>query len=104
LPTASALTLQTIVSMPPSSAAASSTHCFSATGSATSIALPHAFTPVVAINFTTPSTWLELRAQIATLAPSAANSSAMARPASTAKAYGGLSRSAQRLLDQMMKA
>ena len=44
-PTASALTLQTMVSMPPSSAAAPSIQPFSAAGSATSIALPHDLTP-----------------------------------------------------------
>ena len=47
-PTASALTLQTMVSMPPSSAAAPSIHCFSAAGSATSTALPHDLTPFAA--------------------------------------------------------
>ena len=44
-PTASALTLQTMVSMPPSSAAAPSIQPFSAAGSATSIPWPHDFTP-----------------------------------------------------------
>src|SRR5438552_18898313 len=79
-PTASALTLQTMVSMPPNSAAAPSTHVFNATGSATSIALPHALTPFTANAFTTLPTSSALRAQIATLAPSAAKSSATASP------------------------
>src|SRR6266700_880629 len=79
-PTASALTLQTIVSMPPSSTAAPSIHCFNAAGSATSIPLPHDLTPLAASAFTTLPTSSALRAHIATLAPSAANSSAIASP------------------------
>src|SRR5438309_795185 len=79
-PTASALTLQTIVSMPPSSAAAPSIQPFSASGSATSIALPHDLTPFAERLLTTLPTSSALRAQIATLAPSAANSSAIASP------------------------
>src|SRR5260370_24159919 len=79
-PTASALTLQTIVSIPPSSPAALSTHCFNATGSATSIAPPHDLAPFPANAFTTLPTSSALRAHIATLAPSAANSSAIASP------------------------
>src|SRR5437762_12908444 len=47
-PTASALTLQTMVSMPPSSAAAPSIQPFSASGSATSTALPHDLPPFAA--------------------------------------------------------
>src|SRR6267378_1151035 len=80
LPTASALTLQTTVSMPPSSAAAPSIQPFSASGSATSTALPHDLTPFAERFFTTLPTSSALRAQIATLAPSAANSSAIASP------------------------
>src|ERR1700736_1687663 len=79
-PTASALTLQTMLSMPPSSPAAPSIHCFNAVGSATSIALPHDLTPFAANAFTTLPTSSALRAQIATLAPSSANSSAIASP------------------------
>src|SRR5882724_8450198 len=79
-PTASALTLQAMVSMPPSSPAAPSIQPFSAAGSATSIALPHDLTPFAARPFTTLATTSALRAQIATLAPSAANSSAIASP------------------------
>src|SRR5260370_30901696 len=79
-PTASELTLKTMVSIPPSSPAAPSIHCFNATGSATSIALPHDLTPFAASPFTTLPTSSALRAQIATLAPSVANSSAMASP------------------------
>src|SRR5258706_9682707 len=79
-PTASALTLQTRVSIPPSSPAAASTHCFNAAGSATSIAPPHDLTPFVANAFTTLPTSSALRAQMATLAPSSAKSSAIARP------------------------
>src|SRR6266566_2463885 len=79
-PTASALTLQMMASMPPSSAAAPSTHCLSAMGSATSIALPHDLTPFPAKTLTTLPTSSALRAQIATLAPSAANNSAIASP------------------------
>src|SRR6266700_4372513 len=79
-PTASALTLQTMVSIPPSSPAALSTHCFNATGSATSIAPPHDLAPLPANAFTTLPTSSALRAHIATLAPSAANSSAIASP------------------------
>src|SRR5438477_9542907 len=79
-PTASALTLQTMVSMPPSWAAAPSIQPFSAAGSATSIAWPHDFTPFATRFFTTLPTSSALRAQIATLAPSAANSSAIASP------------------------
>src|SRR3954454_4282151 len=79
-PTASALTLQTMVSMPPSSAAAPSIQPFSAFGSATSTALPQDLTPFADSPFTTLPTSSALRAQIATLAPSAANSSAIASP------------------------
>src|SRR5437868_345875 len=79
-PTANALTLQTMVSMPPSSSAAPSIQPFSATGSATSIALPHDLTSFAARPFTALPTSSALRAQIATLAPSAANSSAIACP------------------------
>src|SRR5438876_3001197 len=45
-PTASALTLQTRISTPPSSAAEPSIHCFNAVGSATSVGLPQALTPL----------------------------------------------------------
>src|SRR5215467_1018060 len=79
-PTASALTLQTTVSMPPSFAAALSTHPLSAAASATSIASPHDLTPLAASAFTTFPTSSALRAQIATLAPSSAKSSAIASP------------------------
>src|SRR5713101_7121569 len=79
-PTASALTLQTMVSTPPSSPAASSTHFFNAAGSATSIAPPHDLTLLAASALTTLPTSSALRAQIATLAPSSANSSAIASP------------------------
>src|SRR5882757_620279 len=79
-PTASALTLQTMVSMPPNWAAAPSIQPLSAAGSATSIPWPHDFTPLADRFFTTLPTSSALRAQIAMLAPSAANSSAIARP------------------------
>src|SRR5882724_2955677 len=79
-PTPSAMTSQTLVSIPPSSPAALSTHCFNATGSATSIAPPHDLAPFPASAFTTLPTSSALRAHIATLAPSAANSSAIASP------------------------
>src|SRR3954452_4676261 len=79
-PTASALTLQTMASTPPSSPAAVSIHCFSAGASATSIAAPHDLTPFAASAFTALPTSSGLRAQMATLAPSAAKSSAIARP------------------------
>src|SRR4051812_16490142 len=79
-PTASALTLQTMVSTPPSSAAAPSIQPFRAAGSATSIALPHDLTPFAERPLMTVPTSSALRAQIATLAPSAANSSAIASP------------------------
>src|ERR1700730_12402977 len=79
-PTASALTLQTTTSIPPSSRAASPTHCFSAGASATSSALPHDLPPFAANDFTTLPTSSPLRAHIATLAPSAANNSEIASP------------------------
>src|SRR6266700_254114 len=79
-PTASALTLQTMASIPPNSAAAPSTHACKAAGSATSSALPQALTPFAAKTFTTLPTSSALRAQIATLAPSSAKSSAIASP------------------------
>src|SRR4051812_32958535 len=68
-PTASALTLQTMASMPPNSAAAPSTQAFSASGSATSTPLPQALTFFAVNAVTTLSTSSALRAQIATLAP-----------------------------------
>src|SRR5215475_2743472 len=71
-PTASALTLQTMVSIPPSSVAAPSIHAFSAVGSATSSPRPQALTPFALRDFTTLATSLALRAQIETLAPSSA--------------------------------
>src|SRR5690242_889588 len=79
-PTASALTLQTMVSMPPSLAAAPSTHAFNAVASATSIGSPQALTPLAASVLTAFPTSSALRAQIATLAPSSAKSSAIASP------------------------
>src|SRR5579871_6172823 len=79
-PTARALTLQTMVSIPPSSTAAPSIQPFKARGSATSIALPHALTPLAERPFAALPTSSALRAQIATLAPSAAKSSAIASP------------------------
>src|ERR1700722_17989805 len=79
-PTASALTLQTAGAPPPSSPAASSTHCFNAAGSATSSALPHDLPPSAANALTALPTSSALRAHIATLAPSAANRSAIASP------------------------
>src|SRR3954447_14135336 len=79
-PTASALTLQTRASMPPNSPAAPSTHALSASGSATSIALPQDLMPLEESVFTALPTSSALRAQIATLAPSPANSSAIASP------------------------
>src|SRR6202047_4376265 len=79
-PTATALTSPTMVSIPPSSAAAASTHCFNAGGSATSIAPPDVLTPFAAKAFTPLPTSSALRAQMAALAPSSANSSAIARP------------------------
>src|SRR6185312_13634482 len=79
-PTASALTLQTSASTPPSCAAASPTHVFSAAGSATSTALPHDLTPFPASEAATPATSSAFRAHMATLAPSSANSEATASP------------------------
>src|SRR5260370_15691607 len=79
-PTASALTLQMMSSMPPSPPAAPSTHCLSAAGSATSVALPQDLTPLAASALTTLPTSSASRAQIATSAPSSANSSAIASP------------------------
>src|SRR5882757_10128375 len=79
-PTASALTLHTRISTLPSSAAAPSTHCFNAAGSATSVGLPQALTPLPFNAVTALSICSGCRAQIATLAPSAANRSAIARP------------------------
>src|SRR5262245_28217596 len=67
-PTASALTLQTMVSIPSSSPAAPTIHAFNAAGSATSTARPHALTPFAVNNFTTLATSSALRAHIATLA------------------------------------
>src|SRR4051794_19768511 len=69
-----------MLSMPPSAVAAPSIQPFSAAASATSTAAPHDFTPFAESPFTTLPTSSALRAQIATLAPSAANSSAIASP------------------------
>src|SRR6516165_3160462 len=79
-PTASALTLQTTMSIPPSSAAAASIHAFKAPGSATSSPRPDALTPFARRDFTAFATSSALRAQIATLAPSPVKSSAIASP------------------------
>ena len=79
-PTASALTLQTSASMPPSAAALADTHAASAGPSATSSARPKAWTPVAFSAATVASTSSALRAQTETLAPSAAKASATARP------------------------
>src|ERR1700716_438383 len=79
-PTASALPLQVMASMPPRGPAAPTTHCLSAAGSATSVALPQDLTPLAASALTTLPTSSASRAQIATSAPSSANSSAIASP------------------------
>src|SRR4249919_3849652 len=79
-PTASALTLQTRASRPPSAFAPAATQAVSAGPSATSRAWPNAFTPLALSAATVASTSAALRAQIDTLAPSAAKPSAMARP------------------------
>src|SRR3954453_18395611 len=76
-PTASALTLQTMMSIPPNSSAAPSIHSFNVAGSATSHPLPHDFTPLAASALTALATSSALRAQMATLAPSSEKSSAI---------------------------
>src|ERR1700754_429005 len=68
------------MSMPPNSAPTSATHRFSAGPSATSSARPVARTPVWDKAATVALTSSVLRAHIATLAPSAAKWSAIARP------------------------
>src|SRR5262245_4241514 len=79
-PTASALTLQTRASMPPSSAALDVTHAVKAGPSATSSARPNALTPFACNEAIAAATSSTLRAQMETCAPSAANLSAIARP------------------------
>src|SRR5262249_55081608 len=79
-PTASALTLQTKASMPPSSPAVAMIHAVNADPSATSRARPNAFTPFAFRDATAPDTSSALRAPIETFPPSAANPSATARP------------------------
>src|SRR3954465_5501860 len=79
-PTASALTLQTMMSIPPNSPPPPSIHPFNGAGSATSNPLPHDFTPLAASALTALATSSALRAQMATLAPSSEKSSAIARP------------------------
>src|SRR5690606_29824578 len=77
-PTASALTLHTRQSTPPSTAADASTQPINASGSPTSKASPKAFEPYFDREATTASTSLLLRAHIDTFAPSEANPSAIA--------------------------
>jgi hypothetical protein len=79
-PIASALTLQTSASTPPNAPAASATHFFSSIGSPTSNAWPWVRTPLPAKALAAAATSSPLRAQSATLAPSAANRSQIARP------------------------
>jgi hypothetical protein len=79
-PTASALTLHTRASMPPSSPAVDAIHAVNAGPSATSSARPKALTPFAFNDATAAATSSAVRAQIETLAPSAANPSATARP------------------------
>jgi hypothetical protein len=74
---ASALTLATKMPRPPSAAAASATQARSALASATP---PQLFTPLPVSAITVSSTAASWRAQSATLQPSSANSSAIARP------------------------
>src|SRR5262245_54257281 len=79
-PTASALTLHTSASTPPSACALPLTQPASAAGSATSTAAPYALTPFAFSEATAAPTSSALRAQIETFAPSAAKPSAIARP------------------------
>src|SRR5258706_404545 len=79
-PRASALTLATMMSMPPNSLPTLPTQAFRAGPSATSRLLPLAFTPFSRSAATALLTSAALRAQIATSAPSLASVCAMARP------------------------
>lgn len=80
MPIASALTLETAISIPPNSAATSATQAISPGPSATSTARPVARTPLAFSAATVCATSSAWRAQIATSAPSAASVSAMAWP------------------------
>ena len=73
-------TLETMLSMPPKASAEASTQAFSASPSPTSTAWPKAVTPLADSAATASFTWSSLRAQMATLQPSSASASAMARP------------------------
>src|SRR4029077_9676822 len=77
---ASALTLATTMSRPPSSAAVSPTHWRTPASSETSTQRPVTMTPRPAISSAARVTSAAVRAQNATEAPSSASVSAMARP------------------------
>ena len=77
---ASALTLATTMSRPPSSAALSSTHWVRPASSATSTTRPMATRPFLVSTSTASVTSLPVRAQNPTAAPSAPSVSTMARP------------------------
>ena len=79
-PWAMAPALETRMSMPPSSSAASPIQAFSTGPSMMSTDFPVALTPDLASAATASATWSALRAQTATFAPSAARVSAIARP------------------------
>ena len=78
--TASALTLATTMSIPPSAFAAPVAQAFRASPSPTSATLPTILTPCLARSLIARSTSSALRAQKATFTPSAASVSTMARP------------------------
>src|SRR5690349_5737204 len=77
---ASALTLATTMSRPPSSAAVSPTHCRTPASSETSTQRPVTTPPRAVISSAARSTSAVVRAQNATAAPSSASVSTMARP------------------------
>src|SRR5690348_8067678 len=77
---ASALTLATTMSRPPSSAAVSPTHCRTPASSETSTQRPVTMPPRPVISSAARVTSAAVRAQNATEAPSSASVSAMARP------------------------
>ena len=74
------LTFDTTQSMPPSASAEAATHALSASASPTSTDWPNAVTSFAESDSTAAETSASLRAQIATLQPSAASDSAIARP------------------------
>src|SRR5690349_22280708 len=77
---ASALTLATTMSRPPSSATVSPTHCRTPASSETSTQRPVTKPPRPVISSAARATSAAVRAQNATAAPSSASVSAMARP------------------------